>query len=121
MKSQVNSTRFRTLRWPLTMVALSILALVGIAGLANAGLPASTTLRLTRDVCGVVQVVNFDGSKFCLLDDRTHDQFCSAVWQPASVARLQVGEHVSGAVGLLATGASSSEEIFVLTDPQPTP
>lgn len=117
----MNSTLSQGLRWPLAVGAMAILALVGIAGMTKAATPASTTLRLARDVSGVVQIVNFDGSKFCLLDDRTRDQFCSVVWQPPSVGKLQVGEHVSGTVALLPIGPSSSEEIFVLTDPRPAP
>jgi hypothetical protein len=121
MKSQVISTRWRLLRWPMAIGAWSVLALIGLAGMSNAAAPTTATLHLTRDVSGVVQIVNVDGSKFCLLDDRTQDQFCSVVWQPASVGRLQVGEHVSGTVALLPIGPSSSEEIFVLTDPRPSP
>jgi len=122
VKSQTFPARWwRRLRWPMAIGAWSVLGLIGVAGIVQAAPQTPATLHVSRDVSGIVQIVNFDGSKFCLLDDHTASEFCSVVWQPASVARLQVGEHVSGTVALLPLGPSSSEEIFVMTDPRPSP
>ena len=96
--------------------AWSLLGLIGIAGMVQAAPQTPATLHVTRDISGIVQVVNFDGSKFCLLDDRTASEFCSVVWQPPSVPKLEVGEHVSGTVALMPVGLTSSEEIFVMSD-----
>ena len=73
------------------------------------------------EVSGTVTVVNYNGSAFCLDSDVSGEQFCSEPYQRVGSTPLVVGEHVTGTVALLSTGPSVAMEVFILTDPQPTP
>lgn len=109
------------LRWPAAIGAWLVIGLVVLSGVVSAADPGSTHLRVTREVSGTVTVVNFNGSAFCLDTDVSGVQFCSEPYQGVGSAPLVVGEHVTGTVALLSTGPSSAMEVFILTDPQPTP
>jgi hypothetical protein len=112
---------WRRLRWPAAFGAWLVVGLIVLSGMVSAAEPGSTHLRVTREVSGTVTVVNYDGSAFCLDTDVSGVQFCSELYQRVGSAPLVVGEHVTGTVALLSTGPSSAMEVFILTDPQPTP
>ena len=112
---------WRRLRWPAAFGAWLVVGLIVLSGMVSAAEPGSTHLRVTREVSGTVTVVNYNGSAFCLDTDGSGVQFCSVPYQRVGSAPLVVGEHVTGSVALLSTGLSSAMEVFILTDPQPTP
>ena len=103
------------------MCLLFVVGLIVLSGMVSAADPGSTHLRVTREVSGTVSVVNYNGSAFCLDTDGSAVQFCSVPYQRVGSAPFVVGEHVTGSVSLLSTGLSSAMEVFILTDPQPTP
>jgi hypothetical protein len=109
------------LRWPAAIGAWLVVGLIVLSGMVNAADPGSMHLRVTREVSGTVTVVNYNGSAFCLDTDVSGAQFCSDPYQRVGSGPLVVGEHVTGTVALLSTGPSSATEVFILTDPQPTP
>lgn len=109
------------LRWPAAIGAWLVVGLIGLSGLVSAADPGSTHLRVTREVSGIVTVVNYNGSAFCLDPDGSSEQFSSGSYQRVGSAPLVVGEHVTGTVAWLSTGPSSAIEVFILTDPQPMP
>jgi hypothetical protein len=112
---------WHALRWPAAVGAWLVVGSIALAGLVSAADPGSRHLRVTRELSGTVTVVNGDASAFCLDIDVTGVQFCSDAYQRVGAAPLVVGEHVTGTVALLSTGPSSAVEVFILTDPSPTP
>jgi hypothetical protein len=109
------------LRWPAAIGAWFVVGLIALSGMVSAADPGSPHLRATRELSGTVTVVNYNGSAFCLDSDVSGEQFCSQPYQRVGSTPLVVGEHVSGTVALLSTGPSVAMEVFVVTDPQPTP
>ena len=109
------------LRWPAAIGAGLVIGLIVLSGLVSASDPGSTPLHVTGELSGIVTVVNYNGSAFCLDTDGSGVQFCSNPYQRVGSAPLVVGEHVTGSVALLSTGPSSATEVFILTDPQLTP
>ena len=115
---------WHTHRMPTAIGARLVVGLIGLSALvAGCGAtdPGSRHLRVTREVSGTINVVNFNGAKFCLDIDVTGEQFCSESYQRVGSAPLVVGEHVTGTVALLSTGPSSAVDVFILTNPLPTP
>jgi hypothetical protein len=112
---------WRRLRWPAAIGAWLVVGSIVISGMVSAADPGSTHLRVTREVSGSVTVVNYDGSAFCLDTDGSGEQFCSEPYQRGGSAPLVVGEHVTGTAAWLSTGPSSAVEVFIVTDPRPTP
>jgi hypothetical protein len=112
---------WRSLRWPAAIGAWLVVGLIVLSGIVSAADPGSRHLRVTREVSGTVTVVNYNGSAFCLDTDGSAAQFCSVPHQRVGSAPLVVGEHVTGTVALISTGPTSTLEVFVLTDPHPTP
>ena len=111
---------WRTLRWPAAVGAWLVVGSLVLSGLVSAADPGSRHLHVTREVSGIVTIVNDNGSAFCLDTDVTGEQYCSGSYQPLGSAPLVVGEHVTGTVAELSTGASSSTEVFIVTDPLPS-
>jgi hypothetical protein len=112
---------WHTLRWPAAVGAWLVVGLIMLSGLASAADPGSRHLRATREVSGTVTLVNYNAAKFCLDTDVTGEQFCSVSYQRVGSAPLVVGEQVTGTVALLSTGPSGAMEVFILTDPLPSP
>ena len=119
--------RFRTswhaLRWPVAIAAWLPILLIAVVTLVNAADPGSRHVRAIREVTGVVSVVNYNGTKFCLgtATNIGDDQFCSAVYAFADAPPLYVGERVSGTVIRVDSGPTMAFEAFVVTDPPPAP
>ncbi|GAC1675720.1 MAG: hypothetical protein NVS9B8_17770 [Candidatus Limnocylindrales bacterium] len=109
------------LRRPAAIGAWLVVGLIVLSGIVSAAVPGSTRLRATREVSGTVTVVNHNGSAFCLDTDGSGVQFCSEPYQRVGSGPLVVGQHVTGTVALLSTGPTRATEVFILTDPQPTP
>ena len=57
------------------------MGLVAVGGVVSAADPGSPHLRVTREVSGIVTVVNYNGSAFCLDSDVSGEQFCSDPYQ----------------------------------------
>lgn len=112
---------WHTIRWPAAVGAWLVIGLIALSGLVSAADPGSRHLRVTREVSGIVTVVNYNAAKFCLDTDVTGEQFCSVSYQPLGSAPLVVGEHVTGTVALLTIGPSEMIDVFILTNPSPLP
>ena len=109
------------LRWPAAVAAWLALALIVVIGIVGVGNLLATRLHVTRELSGTVTLVNHDGSAFCLDPDGSGDQFCSAPYQLVGSAALVVGERVTGTIAELPIGPSMTMEVFIVTDPHPTP
>jgi hypothetical protein len=112
---------WRTWRSPVAIIVWIAIALVVLNGVARAVAPGSQHLRLIREISGTVTLLNFNAAKFCLETDTSRTQYCSAVVQQVGSAPLVVGEHVTGTVAQVWPDPSSGLEVFVVTDPAPSP
>lgn len=76
------------------VAAFLIGAVLGGAVVASQALSFGT-VRIDRDVSGVVAVVNGPGDAVCITEDSTGTQLCSDVLQQLGSPALTVGEHVN--------------------------
>lgn len=106
----MSAGRRRSNPWRVLLVIALAFALGWVASVAWT---ATGQLRLVDRVSGTVSVVNVAGAAICLEPDGGGQQRCSVVYQRPDAASLEVGDHVSVAVGVLRTGPDREEEIFV--------
>ena len=83
--------------------------------------PSTDPLRVTGFFTGTVTDVDSTGASICVAPATGGDKRCGVTYQSPGSPRLQVGDHVGVAVGLMPTSNPSiSREVYVIYDPQPS-
>lgn len=117
----VQSPRFPR---PTLLIAVT-LAIVGsfvagwVAGTLRSFTPAAGGLSIGSEITGVVTVVNYDGSKFCLAPDGGGEPQCSVAYRRPGAPPVRVGEHVRATTAQIHTGGGDSSDAFIVTSPEP--
>jgi hypothetical protein len=110
--------------WPWIFAAIVLIALavgVGWWWIARVS-PSTDPLRITSFFTGTVTDVDITGSSICVAPASGGDKRCGAPYQSPGSPRLQIGDHVGVAVGVMRTSNPSiSREVYVIYDPQPSP
>jgi len=106
---------FGRIPWPLAVVlsfAVGATVVIGWNALTAGELQPGPT------IAGTISVVNHDGSAVCLMPDGGGRELCTTPFLQAGSAPLTVGQHVTGRLAQLKSGAFTGE-VFIVTSPGP--